>query len=61
MTKGEKRRQRKAEKTNGRAMTGERALDRGNEPMEFTETYHGRVALDRWARRNYETEGYGDA
>ena len=51
MTKGELRKARKAARAAGQPLSGELALDRGTEPVEFTESHKGRRALDRWARR----------
>lgn len=51
MTKGERRKARKQARQNGEPLTGDLALDRGNDPVEFTETPKGRRALYRWAKR----------
>ena len=52
MTKSERRKARKLARSEGRPLDAELALDRdrGLEPMEFSETRRGRVALERWAR-----------
>lgn len=64
MTKSERRKARKAARAAGLPLTGELAIDRGPEPMEFSETPRGRRALDRWARaydaRNGAPEGDWD-
>lgn len=57
MTKSELRKARKAAAASGQPMTGELALDRGQGPMEFSETYRGYKARDRWARRYDELNG----
>ena len=51
MTKGELRKARKLAVAQGRPLTGDLALDRGQGPMEFSETPRGRQARDNWARR----------
>lgn len=64
MTKGERRRARKRARAEGRPLTGELELDRGPEPVEFSETPRGYRARERWARRydelNGAPEGEGD-
>ena len=64
MTKGERRRARKRARAEGRPLDGELALDRGLEPVEFSETPLGYRARERWARRydelNGAPEGEGD-
>jgi hypothetical protein len=50
MTKGELRKSRKQAKADGKPLTGELALDRGNGPVEFSETARGYRARDRYAR-----------
>lgn len=59
MTKGERRRARKAARAEGRRLDGDLALasDRDRGPVEFTDSRRGRDALDRWARRYYELNG----
>jgi len=62
MTKGELRKARKLARENGQTFTGELALDKGNEPCEFSPernkngTYNLKRAraLDRYARFCYE-------
>ncbi len=51
MTKSEIRKARRAARATGEPLTGELALDRGPEPVEFGESTHGYRARDRWARR----------
>lgn len=51
MTKAEIRKARKEARAAGKPMTGELALDRGAQPVEFTETARGYRARERWARR----------
>ncbi len=64
MTKGERRRARKRARAEGRPLEDELALDRGLEPVEFSETPRGYRARERWARRydelNGAPEGEGD-
>jgi hypothetical protein len=50
MTKGERRKARKQARARGEALTGELALDRGQEPREWSESPAGYRARDRWAR-----------
>lgn len=58
MTKGEKRRARKAARAAGRPLTGELAIDdRDETPVEFSETPRGYRARERWARRYDELNG----
>mgnify|MGYP001586998804 CR=1 FL=1 len=64
MTKGEIRAARKTARAAGRPLAGELAVDRDGGPVEFSESYHGRCARERWARayyaRNGAPEGDGD-
>jgi hypothetical protein len=57
MTKGELRRARKQARAEGRPLTGELELDRGNDRQEFTETAKGYRARYRWARRYDQLNG----
>lgn len=57
MTKGERRKARKAAVSEGRQLTGELELDRGPEPAEFTESPNGYRARERWARCYEERNG----
>ncbi len=50
MTKSERRKARKQARAEGRALDGELALDRGREPVEFSESRAGYRARERWAR-----------
>ena len=50
MTKSELRKARKAARKAGKPLAGELALDRGRQPLEFSETPRGYKARDRWAR-----------
>jgi len=62
MTKGELRNARKQARIEGRSLTGELSLDRGDETMEFSAershdgsyNYKRAKALDRYARFVYE-------
>ena len=53
MTKGERRKARKAARTAGRKLEGALAVrdQSGTDPMEFSETTRGYRARERWARR----------
>lgn len=57
MTKGERRKARKAAAREGRPLTDELALDRGREPVEFSETRRGYEARHKWARWYDELNG----
>lgn len=60
MTKGQRRAARKAARAQGKPLTGELALDRndrGNEPVEWSESPAGERARERWARRYDELNG----
>ena len=57
MTKGEKRKARKAARAAGRRFEGELALDRGTDPVEFTDTPRGRRASWKWAKRYDDLNG----
>ena len=54
MTKAERRKARKAARAAGQGLTGELAVDRGLEPVEFSETTAGYRGRERWAR-TYDT------
>ena len=51
MTKAERRKARKAARAEGHKLIGDLELDRGREPIEFSETSRGYAARDTWARR----------
>lgn len=52
MTKSERRQARKAAHARGERLTGELSVDdRGDSPVEFTETPAGYDARHRWAKR----------
>lgn len=57
MTKSELRKARKQASKEGRPLMGELSLDKGTEPMEFSETPEGYRARERWARRYDELNG----
>lgn len=57
MTKAEIRKARKAARAEGRALTGDLALDRGQGSVEFSESPKGHRARDRWARRYEDLNG----
>ena len=57
MTKGERRKARKQARAEGQPLVGELALDRGNDPVEFSETPRGYRAREQWARRYDELNG----
>ena len=57
MTKGEIRKMRKAARAKGEPLPPEASLDRGQSPVEFSETAQGYQALDRWARRYDDLNG----
>jgi hypothetical protein len=51
MTKGERRAARRAARAAGQPLVGDLSVDRGDGPVEFTETRRGYQARERWARR----------
>lgn len=59
MTKSERRKARKAARREGKPLTGELALasDRGDAPVEVSESTRGYQARERWARRYEELNG----
>jgi len=57
MSKGERRRLRALAVKEGRPLTGELALDRGADSVEYTETPKGRDARERWARKYDDLNG----
>lgn len=57
MTKGERRRARKAAHEAGEPLSGDLELRRGERPEEFSETHVGLRARERWARRHDELNG----
>lgn len=57
MTKGERRKARKQARAAGLPLTGELALDRNKEPVEFSETSAGYQARARWAKRYDDLNG----
>lgn len=58
MTKGERRKARKAARAAGEPLTGElRIDDRDESPVEFNETPRGYEARHRWAKRYDEFNG----
>lgn len=57
MTKGQLRAARKAARAAGQPLTGELAVERGREPIEFSESPRGYRARERWARAYDELNG----
>lgn len=57
MTKGELRKARKLAHANGQQLTGELAVDKRIDRMEFSETPRGYRAREKWARRYDELNG----
>ena len=57
MTKGERRKARKAARADGRALDGELSLDKDQGAVTWTESRAGYRARERWARRYDELNG----
>lgn len=57
MSKSDRRKARKAARAAGRPLERELAVDRGPDPVEFTETPAGYRARERWARHYDDLNG----